>query len=151
MKNIRNYLFRILARREYSFYELRNKLCTKFPNKSDDIEIVLKEFQEKGWASDERFCETFIRSKVLTNKWGSRRLLMKLKEKGIEKDIALAKIEEIFPSDQQEEVLRELISKKREEIRKKGKTKNEYELRQKILAYLVGKGFDLDIVKKSIL
>lgn len=150
MEKLRNYLFRILARREYSFYELEKKLHQKFPEQKENCVKVLKEFKEKEWVSDERFCEAFIQTKVLTNKWGTRKLLLKLQEKGIEKDLAQAKVSEMFPQDQQQEVLVELAKKKREEILKKGKTKNEYEIRQKLLAYLVGKGFDLDVVKKVL-
>jgi regulatory protein len=150
MDPLRNYLFRILARSEYSLHELEKKLHQKFPQKKEEARKILKELKEKKWVSDERFCEAFIQTKILINKWGPRKLFSKLQEKGIPKELALEKIEELFPFDDQIRVLQILMHQKKEEILKKRKTQNEHEVRQKIVTYLIGKGFDFDTIKNSI-
>ncbi|MCF7812253.1 recombination regulator RecX [Candidatus Gracilibacteria bacterium] len=150
MEEIRNQAFRVLARREHSVYELKGKLSKKFPEQAETIAQVVKEFQEQNWISDDRFCEAFIREKILTNNWGTRKIFFQLHKKGIAKDLAQEKMKTLYSEEEQQTILQELIEKKHQEIIRKGKTKNEYEVRQKLLAYLVGKGFEFEIAKKAI-
>jgi regulatory protein len=51
-----------LARREHSFFELKQKLQTKFPHKDPlEIQRELERLREENLQSDKRFVESFVR------------------------------------------------------------------------------------------
>lgn len=92
---IENKICFYLSRREYSKYELKQKLKQKYGIEYEDvIEDILAIFESKGWQSDERFAETFIRSKV--NKgYGANKIKFDLKSKGVEVEKSLNSIEKV--------------------------------------------------------
>jgi len=52
----------VLARREHSCFELRQKLLQKFPDTDPQlIDLVLKQLQAEGLQSDARFVESYVR------------------------------------------------------------------------------------------
>lgn len=76
-----SYVLYLLAKREYSQAELRQKLRQKaYPE--EDIESALARAVENGWQSDERFCAVFIRYRAQQG-YGPRRLKQELRQKGI--------------------------------------------------------------------
>jgi regulatory protein len=72
----------MLARREHSHREMLQKLSTKGFDR-DAIETILVEFREKNWQSDERFAESYSRSRWHKG-FGPVRIQMELKERGID-------------------------------------------------------------------
>lgn len=73
-----------LARREHSFQELRDKLSEKFPDvERDDVLIpVLDRLREEGLQSDERFVESYVRSRR-NRGHGPLKIEMELRHKGV--------------------------------------------------------------------
>ncbi len=71
----------MLARREHSLRELTQKLTLKGFERSD-VEELLTEFVELGWQSDQRFAESYSRSR-LNKGFGPVRIQYELKERGI--------------------------------------------------------------------
>lgn len=75
----------MLARREHSQLELTQKLTQKgFQER--DIELLLEEFVQLGWQSDQRFAESYSRSRVHKG-FGPVRIQYELKERGVEIDV----------------------------------------------------------------
>lgn len=72
---------RLLARREHSRFELALKLRQRQVS-AGVIEAVLDEFEEKGWLSDERFAEVFMRQRVDAG-YGPLKVLADLQQRGI--------------------------------------------------------------------
>lgn len=72
---------RLLARREHSRFELALKLRQRQVSLGV-IESVLDEFEEKGWLSDERFAEVFMRQRVDAG-YGPLKVLADLQHRGI--------------------------------------------------------------------
>ena len=147
-KPLRDYCFKRLSKREYGVFELRQKLLQKFPDQINDIEETLKYLQDHGWLSDERFCEAFIRHQMLTTKSGPKKIFLKLKQKGIDPDMAQEKIESVFPEDSQKELLLSLLKKKNKDLQNRKKNLSAYERRNKVFQFLLGKGYDYDCIKK---
>jgi regulatory protein len=58
--SVRQAVLNLLARREYSRYELSQKLQKKHYD-THDIEDTLDDFSRRGWQSDERFIESYVR------------------------------------------------------------------------------------------
>jgi len=74
-----------LARREHSQRELFQKLTSK-GHDAGDIERLLKEFIDLNWQSDQRFAESYGRSR-LHKGFGPIRIQYELKERGVDTNI----------------------------------------------------------------
>ncbi|WP_373817983.1 recombination regulator RecX [Glaesserella sp.] len=76
-----SYLIYLLSKRDYSEFELRQKLKQKAYS-TDEIEQAIEQAQANHWQSDERFCEMFIRYRAQQG-YGPRRLKQELQQKGV--------------------------------------------------------------------
>lgn len=147
MSSPRNHALRLLAKQEYSTHELREKLAKKFPDQTEAIEEVLIVLKERDWLSDERFCESFIHDQLLTTKPGPLKIMQKLASKGVSRDFAQEQVALHYPEEKQLEIVQELAEKKRSEIVRRGKLSNDFKIRQKVIIFLVSRGFSFDIAK----
>ena len=77
---------RLLARREHSAEEIRQKLV-KREFEADEIATALLELKQGDWQSDERFTEAYIRSRRLKG-FGPVRIASELRERGIDEVMA---------------------------------------------------------------
>jgi len=75
----------MLARREHSQRELFQKLSSKGFG-TNDIRALLEEFVQLNWQSDQRFAESYGRSRVYKG-FGPIRIQQELKEKGVDAHI----------------------------------------------------------------
>lgn len=83
--DIRYVAFNMLARREHS----RKELCDKLNQRFDDQEAVtqlLDEIEQEGLQSDERFAESFVRSRVQRGQ-GPVKICYDLRQKGISEEL----------------------------------------------------------------
>lgn len=78
LKIINHTITRLLATREHSLHELRNKLIAKDYDRQL-VERQLNEFCDNNIQSDSRFAESFIRSKANKGQ-GPQRIRMALRE-----------------------------------------------------------------------
>ncbi|MCO6414453.1 MAG: regulatory protein RecX [Thiogranum sp.] len=77
---------RLLARREHSVLELRDKLAAR--SFTDDIvEPLLAELTGSGLLSDRRFAEAYVRGRVERG-YGPQRIQAELRERGIRGSLA---------------------------------------------------------------
>lgn len=128
-----------LAKREYSYKELGQKLKT-YAEESDDIPALLDEFREKGWLSDARFTEQIVHARKA--KFGSARVAHELREKGIAEDLIADAVASVKAGE---------LDHAREIWRKKydvpPKTREEW---AKQARFLQSRGFGFDIIKKVL-
>ncbi|MGV6988019.1 recombination regulator RecX [Testudinibacter sp. P80/BLE/0925] len=82
------YIMNLLARRDYSCEEIRQKMTAK-AFAAEDIETVLQHCRQKGWQSDQRFCEHFLLSRSRKG-YGPARIKQELQQKGIASDLISA-------------------------------------------------------------
>jgi regulatory protein len=92
MSKLKSDLMKLLVRREYSVFELRQKMLAKnFPPQAIDFEI--DQLKAQGLQSDQRFvfcmCEHYAKSGK-----GPQYVLMQLQLRGVEKSLALAGVSE---------------------------------------------------------
>ncbi len=146
--SLRDFAFKCLARHEYSVLELTKKLQEKYPDKFEDINVLITEFIDNKWLSDERYCESCIYDAVLITKSGPQKILQKLIKKGIPSDYANEMIEQYYPHEKQIEIVHYLIQKKESEIIRRSKSLDKYQVQQKLIQFLIGKGFSYDVIKK---
>lgn len=81
----------LLARREHSRRELRQKLSLRYPDSSLLIEEVLHDLQVELLQSDERYTEAYVAMRRRKG-YGPQRLQLELKEKGIEPSLILSEL-----------------------------------------------------------
>ena len=81
-----NYIVNLLARREYSEFEIRNKMQEKaFPE--EEIDQAIAQCQAKNWQSDRRFAENYLNSRAQKG-YGAIRIRQELRQlKGVSSEI----------------------------------------------------------------
>lgn len=121
----------LLARREHSRFELRNKLRQRRFSE-DSIKQTLDEFQRLELLDDYRFAEIWIRSRIKRKAEGEGKLKAALNQKGIEASLAEQVLSREFDSTQQQAALETATEKVL--VKSKGD-------RDKFIRMLLGRGF----------
>lgn len=142
LNEIHQAAIRMLARREHSCFELKQKLLQR--NFSRElIEQVLEKLLMQGLLSDERYTECYIRSRT-SKGCGPTRIAMELREHGISKDLIAQHLRN-SETDWQEK-LKKIYHKKF------GPTPAASQLeRAKQIRYLQYKGFNLAQINKILI
>ncbi|MFC2102505.1 regulatory protein RecX [Bacteroidota bacterium] len=108
-------------------------------------EKLIQQLKDDGFLDDTRFAASFVRGKFRANKWGRIRISNELRSRKLSDAIIAEALQEI---DEEEylETIRALIIRKSGEINPE-KTLNK---REKIINFVVGKGFETDLVLRII-
>ena len=92
-----------------------------------------------------RYARAFARDKAEYNKWGSMKIRMALRMKHIDDDVideALSGIED----KSYEQTLRHLLEAKAKSV----KASSDYERRQKLIRFALGRGFTYNIIERCL-
>lgn len=108
-------------------------------------EKLLKQLKEEELIDDQRFANAFVRGKFRVNRWGRNRITYELRARQLSEPVISIALREI-DEEQYLDTIRTLIIKKNQEINP-GKTVNK---REKIINFVVGKGFESDLVLRMI-
>lgn len=134
--------------RKYCLYtdrchkDVRTKLI-KDKVYGDELEQIIGVLIEEGFLDEERFARAFVKGKFKQNKWGKKRILIELKKRSISPYCIRKGFEEISDEDYLKNVQR-LWDKKFEQV----KESDPYKKKQKVLNYLIGKGYEYEVVKE---
>lgn len=137
-KSLRSRALDFLARREMSRVELAQKLA-KYTEDQAELEALLDEFASKNWQSDQRFTQNFV--ELRSRKYGYRRIVEELKQKGIGPDDSSQYKPE---RDTELQAAFEILEKK---FKTAPVTPEEKQKQMRFLAY---RGFDFDIISAAI-
>ena len=98
---------------------------------------LLKKLQHLGFVNDEEFAMRWVENRRLLKATSTKKLLLELRQKHIDSDI----IERVLTADgtDEKDLLRQVISKKRQQSR--------YQDKQKLIAYLARQGYSYDDIK----
>lgn len=144
-----NKTLRFLSFRPRSEKEIRDNLVKKKASE-EVVERIIKSLKENKFLSDEDFTKWFIDQRLRFRPKSLRIIKLELKQKGIPKDI----IEDVFEnlSKEVQQVDNDLDSAKKLVERKIEKYKNlpRQVVYQKLGAFLARRGFNWDVIKKSI-
>ncbi len=81
-----SYVVNLLARREYSEFELRNKMQEKAFTE-DEIDETIAYCQRKNWQNDKRFTENYLHARSQRG-YGANRIKQELRQlKGVPSDV----------------------------------------------------------------
>ena len=150
MQTFRDVGFRLLGKREYSVHEFRRKLLAKFPDDAEGIEALIEELKKKKWLSNERFCALFIEDQVLKRSTGPRKIVQKLRSKSIFEDMAKKAVEKYFLLEDQINIAKELVDKKKKDILRRKKDLSEFKLEAKLKQFLYGRGFGGEVIDEVL-
>jgi regulatory protein len=132
---------RLLARREHSTLEIRNKLRQRDLD-IDEIEQAIAELEQGGWLSDERFAEAYIRMRRQKG-YGPIRIAMELNERGVSQ----ALIEALLDADSDNW----LQSVKQQYLKKYGgKPVRDYSDKAKRMRFLQYRGFATEMIHQVV-
>lgn len=128
---------------ERAHSEARKKLSS-WGVYGDEAENVLAELISSNYLNEERFARAFTRGKYRIKAWGWKKIEMTLKQKGVSSFSLKAAFEEI---DQEEYLagLMNLAAKKERLLTEK----DPFRRKQKLLRFLVSKGYSYDDAKKA--
>ena len=101
---------RYLGRREYSAAELRQRLANRGATAAD-IESTLEYVRERGYQNDARAGECHIRRRIQYTPRGRALVRQELMELGITSELCTALMDEHYPPELEQELLRRLLAK----------------------------------------
>lgn len=133
---------KLVSKGSYTEKEVIDKLEAKGAGYADAKPIV-DELKKIGLLDDSRYAEEYIKYEKEVNLSGKNKILHKLQEKGVRKDILDSFI---FPGEEEEERAKEYLatlSKKLLDLPKRKK-------QEKALGALLSKGYDLEIAKSIL-
>lgn len=130
-----------LSRREYSRLELYRKLVRTLGEGEtvDDVQNVLDRLESEGYLSNERYAQSRVR--VRSVRYGDRRLVMELKERGVDSDSIAQAISEAAP--EYERALSVYIKKFQQSPR-------DAKERNKQIRFMASRGFSFTVINKII-
>ncbi len=134
-----------LSRRFHSEKELFLKLKSKSYDERL-IKIVLNDLKSKSFIDDKYFAKLFIEEKLVGKKWGMNKIRTALFSKGISSAIVDELSREFNNTIDSYELANQLAEKKIIQLRKR--VSDESQLHQKIVSFLISRGFDYEIAKE---
>ncbi|MBV1776741.1 recombination regulator RecX [Burkholderiaceae bacterium DAT-1] len=140
---LRDFMLRLLSRREHSRLELSQKLMQKGAT-PEQITALLEYFVARNWQSDQRFAEQYFNS--YRSKHGEFRLRQSLQSHGIDGQLIDMVIAHADHPDGNSELdrARAILLKK---FRTSPTNANEY---KKQASFLYNRGFSFDLIRKIL-
>ncbi|MDP3745201.1 MAG: recombination regulator RecX [Methylotenera sp.] len=144
-KSLRQRALDYLGKREYSYFELAQKLKTyaeetEESTVAEQIAAILDDFKKRGWLSDARCTELLVHARK-TN-CGSARVANEVREKGVADDLIASAVAEVKATE---------LDNAREVCHKKYKTSPiSREDWAKQARFLQSRGFGFDVIKKVL-
>lgn len=124
--------------------EVRKKMV-RWEISQESQESILSHLQKEDFLNEVRFCKAFVNDKLRFNKWGAKRIYYELARKKISPKLIKMSLEEI-DGDENEKILMQILTSKQ----KVTKSKNSYDLHQKLFRFALGRGFDCSLINASL-
>lgn len=130
----KQFAYRRLAIRSYHSCELQQVMIKK-GFELEIVEQVINELVQLGYLNDAEWTESYVNR--LSHRYGPRMIKQKLRMKGIEENSSISE----NSSEDQKENIKHLL-----ETKYRTKSLNDPKERQKVIASLMRRGYDLDSV-----
>ena len=128
-----SYALHLLSFRDYSEYELREKLNKKFDRNA--VENAIEKLKREGLLSDKQYVENIIRKYAIVKKYGYLKVEQELLRRGIKKEFYRDILDELYNEDKEEENALSISLKKP---------------LNKLRVYLISRGYRPCIVQKVL-
>ena len=138
-------LMTICAQSEHCEHDCREKMI-RWKIERDAQDRIIDKLKDGNYIDEERFCRAFVKDKLMFNHWGRRKIEAALFQKRIQKSISTPILDEI-PIKDYIENLKPLIASKKRQI---DQSLPDYDIRQRLIRYAVGRGFTFDVIKEVV-
>jgi regulatory protein len=135
----------ILSRRMVSERELRRKL-TEEKRPANIREEVITQLKHYGFLDDLKFAASFVRTQIAHGPKSKMFLKQKLREKGIQDEIALQAIEAEFGGIDEVDAVKAIAAKKYNTVKYLPAQK----AKSRVINFLRSRGFPWDIIRQAI-
>lgn len=132
------------SRAERCEYDVRKKLLA-WELDVEATQRILTFLRKENYLNEERFCRSFVNDKMKFNRWGINKIAFELRKKHIPEHIIRDSLQELKPSELEENLM-SILHTKEKTIR----YKDEYEKRMKLLRFAAGRGFNADMINKCL-
>lgn len=132
------------AYQERAQQEVRDKLY-EWGMHREDTEAIITDLILTNFLNEERFALAYVSGKFNIKKWGKIKIKQGLKLKKIPEKMIIKALKSIDPGDYQQTLLA-LASKKLSAITEK----DTFKRKQKLLTYLMGKGFESNLISEVL-
>lgn len=122
--------------------EIFTKLDT-FELDDNDRNFIIDFLDGEGYINDERYCRSYVKSKLNLKKWGVNKIKLSLITKGIDKAIIDDVISEIDKDSYKEGLVHLLENKKINES-------DPYKRKAKLIRYAVSKGYSFNDIMETL-
>lgn len=112
------------------------------PEAKDEIFLFLI---KENYLNEERFARSFTRGKFYIKKWGKNKIKQHLKQKGITEKLILKSFDEIDNEDYIK-TIRDFVNKMMPTF----KGLKEYQKQQKMISFLMSKGYEYELVLNEL-
>lgn len=132
------------AYQERCIWETRRKLYEKGIQEPESDELI-DYLIDTNFINEERYAQSFVRGKFRQKKWGKNRIRRELQMRQISQEHIRSGMMEIEPEEYYDTLLAQ-TEKHWERIKEPDLYKKKY----KVINYLMGKGFEMDLLKEAI-
>jgi regulatory protein len=130
----------LCSSREYCCEDIRSKLIL-WGVDNDDSEKILEILLKENFINETRYAAAFVRDKFKYNKWGKVKIAAHLKFKKLNSAVISTALDSI-DNEVYINTLRNIIENHRRSV----KSKNQYDLKAKLLRYGLSKGFESNLL-----
>ena len=147
-----NYDIKILIEQLKNYCAIQERCSTDILTKMKSWRItnknqnkILNILIQEDFINDKRYSKSFCRGKFRMKKWGKLKIMNELKRKNINPSTITSSLNEIKDVDYNTE-LDTQFNKKKQSI----KSSNYYDKKKKIANYLIGKGYESNLVWEKL-
>ncbi|MEI8116252.1 MAG: regulatory protein RecX [Flavobacteriia bacterium] len=133
------------AYQERCTQEVRTKLERLGADESLSIEVI-KYLKDHRFLDDKRFVEAYVQGKLRIKKWGRQKIKAALYQKRIDAKLIQEGIYAFISDDEYQQVIESLIERKKREL---STEKNPQIKKQKLMRFLLSRGFQYDEFSSS--
>jgi regulatory protein len=137
---------KLLAARQRSVEELRERLLEGRGATKANVESVIERLREYGYLDDARFAHSYASLRVQQRPIGRQRLQRDLWLKKIDKKTADAALDQVFASTPEAQMIDRAIARR---VRLRGKPKNRADAK-KLFDHLLRQGFAFALVSEKV-
>jgi len=137
---------KLLAAKQRSVEELREKLSTTRGATKPLIDEVIARLRGYGYLDDAKFAQSYASLRLRERPIGRRRLQRDLWLKKIDKQTAETALDEVFEATPEDELIERAIAKR---IRLRGKPKTREDAK-KLFDHLIRQGFEFELVSDKV-
>ena len=128
------------AYQERCTQEVRTKLERLGADESLSIEVI-KHLKETRFLDEKRFVEAYVQGKLRIKKWGRQKIKAALFQKRIDAKLIQEGIYAFISDEEYQQVIESLIDRKNREL---SSEKNPQIKKQKLMRFLLSRGFQYD-------